>query len=82
MRNVVGTYLEELIQEECEPVGQHLLGDRLRSDTQREKKKNTITHVDESKQFGWTREFSGAQFRRSTCTNDGESKLWIVSDAL
>lgn len=46
--NVVGTHLEELIQQECKPVGQHLLGDRLRSDIQRERTKNTMPHVDKA----------------------------------
>lgn len=42
---LLGAHLEELIQEECKPVGQHLLSHRLRPDTHRQKREKKQTQL-------------------------------------
>lgn len=54
MRLVVWAYLEELVQEEREPVGQHLLGNRLRSDVWGEGKEEKQTQSMKNVNKLWT----------------------------
>lgn len=54
MRLVVWAYLEELVQEEREPVGQHLLSNRLRSDVWGEGKEEKQTQSMKNVNKLWT----------------------------